>query len=159
MHTSLSNRRFSLKLVDSMFCARYPQFDNWVSTSFRWLTPSEVNKYQDEVKRPSKVLITTAVAMAAVVASLTPSMTTSHLDQDNLTDTSPTSNDFPDGPADNVPDGATPDVGGDIAWLNINELNDKDADSLQKCINTCVERWKAAGPEVLFAILVEVSFM
>ncbi|KAJ7342568.1 hypothetical protein DFH08DRAFT_1012260 [Mycena albidolilacea] len=157
----------SLKLVDSMFCAGHPRFDNRASTSFCWLTPSEVDNYQDEVKRSSKVPMTTAAAMAAVAASLagatpvaTPSTssTTPHPDQGDVTNASPTSNDFPDGPADNVPDGETPDVDGDIAWLNVNELNDEDADSLQKCVNTCVERWKAAGPEArkkmfaLFAI-------
>lgn len=32
--------------------------------------------------------------------------------------------------------------GQDLAWLNITEL-----DELAKCMNTCVERWKNAGPE------------
>ncbi|KAJ7936673.1 hypothetical protein B0H13DRAFT_1589410 [Mycena leptocephala] len=63
---------------------------------------------------------------------------------------------FPDGPA--ATDDASPDADGDFAWLNVNELNPDDVDSLQKCVNTCVERWKAAGPEAwkkmfaLFAI-------
>ncbi|KAJ6550352.1 hypothetical protein B0H10DRAFT_2169935 [Mycena sp. CBHHK59/15] len=47
---------------------------------------------------------------------------------------------------------------GDIAWLNVNELSGAEAEELAKCLNTCVERWKAAGPEArkkmfaLFAI-------
>lgn len=47
---------------------------------------------------------------------------------------------------------------GDIAWLNVNELSAQETDELVKCLNTCVERWKAAGPEArkkmfaLFAI-------
>jgi hypothetical protein len=45
----------SLKLVDSTFRAGHPRFDNRTSTSFRWLTPTEVNKYQDEVKKSAKV--------------------------------------------------------------------------------------------------------
>ncbi|KAJ7257566.1 hypothetical protein B0H12DRAFT_1015347 [Mycena haematopus] len=45
----------SLKLVDSTFRAGHPRFDNRTSTSFRWLTPAEVNKYQDEVKLAPKV--------------------------------------------------------------------------------------------------------
>jgi hypothetical protein len=46
---------------------------------------------------------------------------------------------------------------GDIAWLNLNELSSTEAE-LQKCVNTCVERWRNAGPEArkkmfaLFAI-------
>ena len=30
----------------------------------------------------------------------------------------------------------------EIAWLNVNEHED-----LAKCLNTCVDRWKNAGPE------------
>jgi hypothetical protein len=46
----------------------------------------------------------------------------------------------------------------DIAWLNINELEGAEADELSKSVDTCVERWRAAGPEArkkmfaLFAI-------
>jgi hypothetical protein len=42
-----------------------------------------------------------------------------------------------------------------IAWLNVNELSSQDSDELAKCLNTCVEHWKAVGPEArkkLFAI-------
>jgi hypothetical protein len=66
----------------------------------------------------------------------------------------PNSHDFPDGPADFPVDSDD----GDVAWLNINELSGDDANELQKCVDTCVERWKAAGPEArkkmfaLFAI-------
>ncbi|KAJ6481138.1 hypothetical protein C8R45DRAFT_1054313 [Mycena sanguinolenta] len=70
----------SLKLVDSTFRAGNPRFDNRKSTSFRWLTPSEVDKYKDEVKNAPK-------------------------------------------------------------------LSSEETDELTKCLNTCVERWKAAGPE------------
>ncbi|KAJ7495746.1 hypothetical protein B0H11DRAFT_2155923 [Mycena galericulata] len=92
----------SLKLVDSTFQAGNPRFDSRRSSSFRWLTPAEVDKYQDEVKNAPK------------------------------------------GPADTPYDDA-PD--GDVAWLNINELNPDDVNELEKCVDTCVERWKAAGPE------------
>jgi hypothetical protein len=50
------------------------------------------------------------------------------------------------------------DDDGDTAWLNINELNSAEAEELANSVNTCVERWKAAGPEArkkmftLFAI-------
>ncbi|KAJ6583125.1 hypothetical protein DFH09DRAFT_1076280 [Mycena vulgaris] len=36
----------------------------------------------------------------------------------------------------------------DIAWLNVNELQAEDAHELEACINVCVERWRAAAPEV-----------
>lgn len=45
----------SLKLVDSTFRAGNPRFDNRKSTSFRWLTPQQVDKYMDEVKNAPKV--------------------------------------------------------------------------------------------------------
>ncbi|KAJ7199256.1 hypothetical protein GGX14DRAFT_536557 [Mycena pura] len=36
---------------------------------------------------------------------------------------------------------------GDIAWLNVLEVDESDAADLAKSVNICVERWKAAGPE------------
>ncbi|KAJ7279762.1 hypothetical protein C8J57DRAFT_1434098 [Mycena rebaudengoi] len=39
------------------------------------------------------------------------------------------------------------DDDGDIAWLNVNELSAADTEELAKCLDTCVERWKAAGLE------------
>jgi hypothetical protein len=39
------------------------------------------------------------------------------------------------------------DLDDDIAWLNVNELEKDDADELVRCLNTCVDRWKAAGPD------------
>lgn len=30
----------------------------------------------------------------------------------------------------------------DVAWLNVTEI-----DELAQCVNTCVERWRNAGPE------------
>lgn len=45
----------SLKLVDSTFRSGHPRFDNRQSRSFRWLTPSEVDKYKDEVAKSAKV--------------------------------------------------------------------------------------------------------
>ncbi|KAJ7267850.1 hypothetical protein C8J57DRAFT_1435830 [Mycena rebaudengoi] len=95
----------SLKLVDSAFRAGSVRPDDRTLTSFRWLTPDQVNVYQDEVVNSQK-------------------------SQDD----------------------------GDVAWLNINELNSNETEELAKCISTCVERWKAAGPEArkkmfaLFAI-------
>jgi hypothetical protein len=36
---------------------------------------------------------------------------------------------------------------GELAWLNVNELDSMDAEQLANCINTCVDRWRSAGPE------------
>jgi hypothetical protein len=33
----------------------HPRFDNRQSRLFRWLTPSEVDKYKDEVAKSAKV--------------------------------------------------------------------------------------------------------
>ncbi|KAJ6553934.1 hypothetical protein DFH09DRAFT_1318585 [Mycena vulgaris] len=121
----------SLKLVDSTFRAGHPRFDNRKSSSFRWLTPSEVDKYMNEVKNAPKVSMVTFAAMAAVTAALA---------------TSPITYVPPDNPDR------------DVAWLNVNELNTEEVNELERCVNTCVERWKAAGPEAqkkmfaLFAI-------
>jgi kynureninase len=35
----------------------------------------------------------------------------------------------------------------DVAWLNVNELEATEVAELEKCINACVERWRAAAPE------------
>jgi hypothetical protein len=47
----------SLKLVDSTFRAGNPRFDNHKTTSFWWLTPTEVDRYKDEVINSAKVCI------------------------------------------------------------------------------------------------------
>jgi hypothetical protein len=61
---------------------------------------------------------------------------------------------FPDGAAPNEEspialrqEDLCDDTEDDIAWLNINELTQEDTEDLTKCLDTCVERWKAAGPE------------
>ncbi|KAJ7815528.1 hypothetical protein B0H14DRAFT_2603415 [Mycena olivaceomarginata] len=151
----------SLKLVDSTFRAGNPRFDNRKSTSFRWLTPQQVDKYMDEVKNAPKVPMPTAASMEAISESLrstvAPDMPLAAAAADSTataTSPLPNSHDFPDGPADFPVDSDD----GDVAWLNINELGGDDANELQKCVDTCVERWKAAGPEArkkmfaLFAI-------
>jgi hypothetical protein len=53
--------------------------------------------------------------------------------------------------ADSFPDATNPIIDAlpeadvnteDVAWLNVTEI-----DELARCINTCVERWRNAGPE------------
>ncbi|KAJ6631847.1 hypothetical protein B0H10DRAFT_1937603 [Mycena sp. CBHHK59/15] len=144
----------SLKLVDSTFRAGHPRFDDRKSTSFRWLTPTEVDKYRDEVKTAPKVSMATTASLAAVTAALaTPPITLpppaspSTAQNQAAASSDPwddPSADIPDGPAD-FPGNDNPDD--DIAWLNVNELSAEDVTELERCVDTCVERWKAAGPE------------
>ncbi|KAJ7020928.1 hypothetical protein C8F04DRAFT_973468, partial [Mycena alexandri] len=93
----------SLKLVDATFLAGNTRLNNRASTSFRWLTPAQVDAFKDEVADSQKVH---------------PGATGAAIDDD-----------------------------GDIAWLNVNELSAAESDELAKCVDVCVERWKAAGPE------------
>ncbi|KAJ7690879.1 hypothetical protein B0H17DRAFT_1159884 [Mycena rosella] len=145
----------SLKLVDSTFRAGNPRFDNRKSTSFRWLTPAQVDLYQDEVKNAPKISMATAASFTAVTDALgqppgLPSSSTAPLSSPApLPSMSGTSTYQPDEDEDPLADPPVPDdtPDGDVTWLNINELADDDANELERCVNTCVERWKAAGPE------------
>lgn len=94
----------------------------------------------------------TAASLAAATEALaTPPGTTPHA-TGPVASTSTAQPDHPQmaepGPGPATPDPEDPDLpDDDIAWLNINELNEQEVDELQKCVDTCVERWKAAGPE------------
>jgi hypothetical protein len=94
----------------------------------------------------------TAASLAAVAASLAEPVT-SDIPPASSPVTDPETP--PPGPSEN-PNPVTDDD--DIAWLNVNELTEDESDELAQCVNTCVERWKAAGPEArkkmftLFAI-------
>jgi hypothetical protein len=69
---------------------------------------------------------------------------------------SPTANHAPPLGTSTFADIIEPDE--DVARLNVNELGEDLANELQRCVNTCVERWRNAGPEArkkmfaLFAI-------
>ncbi|KAJ6505586.1 hypothetical protein C8R45DRAFT_1091286 [Mycena sanguinolenta] len=114
----------SLKLVDSTFRAGNPRFDNRKSTSFRWLTPQEVDQYMNEVRNSAKVPMTTAAAMEAVTKSLRipPATVMESLHTPPAADLAAVPTGLApemaprDSPAD-IPDD------GDVAWLNVNELN------------------------------------
>ncbi|KAF7372185.1 hypothetical protein MVEN_00077700 [Mycena venus] len=147
----------SLKLVDSTFRAGNPRFDNRKLTSFRWLTPMEVDRYKDEVKNSPKMSMATPTLLAAVAASLAAgSSTASSAAQSSATpdsntpstavisDTAPFTSSSANADLANGVDGTVDD---DVAWLNVNELTSEESDELARCLNTCVERWKAAGPE------------
>ncbi|KAJ6573764.1 hypothetical protein DFH09DRAFT_1311848 [Mycena vulgaris] len=149
----------SLKLVDSTFRAGHPRFDNRKSLSFRWLTPSQVDRYQDEVKNAPKISMATAASIAAVTAALGAQAEPSTTPASNPTPASAPRQDnqaqsgFPRA-GSSTPDPDDPrlfdlpdDNDDDVAWLNINELNEEEANELERCVDTCVQRWKNAGPE------------
>ncbi|KAJ6616882.1 hypothetical protein B0H10DRAFT_1798466 [Mycena sp. CBHHK59/15] len=48
---------------------------------------------------------------------------------------------------DPSPDAEPGDLDDDVAWLNVNELESADVEELERCLNTCVDRWRAAGPD------------
>ncbi|KAJ6614643.1 hypothetical protein B0H10DRAFT_1802889 [Mycena sp. CBHHK59/15] len=84
----------SLKLVEATFRTGSLRADNRTSTSFRWLTPPQVDVFKDEVADAQRVCTT---AFRGIITH-------------------------------------SPPIGAE-------------AEELAKCLNTCVERWKAAGPE------------
>ncbi|KAJ6463583.1 hypothetical protein DFH09DRAFT_1254717 [Mycena vulgaris] len=59
----------------------------------------------------------------------------------------PASSADPDATADTHPNVNAEDLDDDVAWLNINELEATEAEELARCLNTCVDRWRAAGPD------------
>ncbi|KAJ7847108.1 hypothetical protein B0H14DRAFT_3867546 [Mycena olivaceomarginata] len=115
----------SLKHVDAALLSGKPRTDHRTSTSPRWISPKEVDELKDEVanaqaKRKKKKVPATAAPV-------------------------PTPTDTPADPsaaADSDSDGDD-----DVAWLNVNELEATEVAELEKCINACVERWRAAAPE------------
>ncbi|KAF8169212.1 hypothetical protein K438DRAFT_1983518 [Mycena galopus ATCC 62051] len=123
----------SLKLVDSTFRAGTVRPDDRASMSFRWLSPVYVDAFKDEVMNSRKVSTNRPEPQTESVPSI-PEVQ----------------------PVSEVPDSDT-DGNNDVAWLNELELG-ADAEQLKATIDTCVERWKAAGPEgrkkmfTLFAI-------
>jgi hypothetical protein len=101
----------------------------------------------------------TAAALAAVVESLGVSAAATNAPSQASPPPPPPATSPPESDAsDALPPGTSADVDDDIAWLNINELTGDESDELERCVNTCVERWKNAGPEArkkmfaLFAI-------
>ncbi|KAJ7798852.1 hypothetical protein B0H14DRAFT_3492174 [Mycena olivaceomarginata] len=158
----------SLKLVDATFLSGTTRFDNRTSTSFRWVTPEEVDIFKDEVANSQKARLKKSTAadpqQPATTAIVTPTsaVTTSATASTSASAppstpvpalTSPTTdvsaNDSPD--QGSASESAQPPISNDddpdVAWLNVNELSGGESEELAKCLNTCVERWKAAGPE------------
>ncbi|KAJ6538407.1 hypothetical protein B0H10DRAFT_2448753 [Mycena sp. CBHHK59/15] len=154
----------SLKLIDATFRTGSLRADNRASTSFRWLTPEQVDVFKDEVadaqkrareskkkKKPPAPPSATPSTTQAVEPDV---LSTAHAVEPDAETPSPSHQD--DHSDEELDPEDQPD--GDVAWLNVNELSSTEAEELAKCVDTCVERWKAAGPEArkkmftLFAI-------
>ncbi|KAF7326889.1 hypothetical protein MVEN_02582800 [Mycena venus] len=144
------------------------RLNNRASTSFRWLTPEQVDAFKDEVAKstrpkkttaatelqsavptaipaPSKSMASTSAAMSTSVPTIPSLASTSDVSAPITSDVS--GNDSPDLPSAPIADAEADNDDPDVAWLNVNELSGADSDELAKCLDTCVERWKAAGPE------------
>jgi hypothetical protein len=109
--------------------------------------------------------MSTAASLAAVVESLaapTPAIPSSSAapaaSVSSAAPSPPLSSDPEDVAWLNINELSPDDEDEDVASININELTAAESDALEKCVNTCVERWKNAGPEArkkmfaLFAI-------
>ena len=107
---------------------RYVHTDNRVSSSKRWISPEDVDIFKDEVKK--KVRYQSTILFISYFPFVQPEAQTGP-------NASP--------PVSNTTDDTLPDAdfdGEDVAWLNVTEI-----DELAQCVNTCVERWRNAGPE------------
>ncbi|KAJ7602643.1 hypothetical protein DFH06DRAFT_1276325 [Mycena polygramma] len=127
----------SMKLVADIFRAGQTRPDDRTSTSPRWITPKQVDEYKDEVANAQAKRKKKAPAKAAEhPAAAAP---------DPLSDPSTVASD---------------DEDDDVAWLNVNEMEATELAELETCINTCVERWRAAAPEArkkMFALFAVVG--
>ncbi|KAJ7753384.1 hypothetical protein DFH07DRAFT_960224 [Mycena maculata] len=132
----------SLKWVDAILRAGTTRADDRISQHDRWMTPEQVDAFKDEVsesqKRPRGSGPTLAEMHTSSSATILPA-------SGSPTTTPPASQ------PEQSPNASGPEPGDDldddVAWLNVNELDTMDAEELAKCINTCVDRWRAAGPD------------
>ncbi|KAF9486113.1 hypothetical protein BDN70DRAFT_235965 [Pholiota conissans] len=124
----------SLKLVDSTFRPGSVRLDDRSSMSFRWIAPQTVDIFKDEVARKPAQPVDPSSSQLNSTPMLAPAGV------------------IPDAPDTDLLLDADIDSE-DVAWLNVTEM-----DELAQCVNACVERWRAAGPEArkkmfsLFAI-------
>ncbi|KAJ6612066.1 hypothetical protein B0H10DRAFT_1952591 [Mycena sp. CBHHK59/15] len=148
----------SLKLVDATFRTGNLRADDRAPTSFRWLTPDQVDVFKDEVADAQK---RARASKRKSPPSTTPSAAPPPADVEIPADVPAVEPDAETPAVSHQEDtemGLGEDDNGDVAWLNINELSSAEAEELANCVDTCVERWKAAGPEarkkmfMLFAI-------
>ena len=133
----------SLKLVDSTFRSGLVRTDNRVTSSKRWISPDDVDIFKDEVNKKVLVLNNFLIIHLSNVQIQPVSQSSPGTSADSAPG--------PNTPVDSVPDPTDPIVDAlpeadvdseDVAWLNVAEI-----DELAQCVNTCVERWRNAGPE------------
>jgi hypothetical protein len=111
----------SLKLVDSTYRAGTVRTDSRMTESPRWIKPEDVDLFKDEVGK---------------VKSFLPNPDTTF--HDILPQSNRGTRQGAPAPIENTEDLSTEET----AWLNLTEHDD-----LAKCLDTCVDRWRNAGPE------------
>jgi hypothetical protein len=94
-----------------------------LGTHVHWIEPEEVDRFKDDVANSEERKVSRH--LPNVLLSISLSQREKAMNQDTITNLA-----------------VDPDLTGDIAWLNVNEIND-----LKKCADLCVDRWKAAGPD------------
>jgi hypothetical protein len=102
----------SLKLIDTAYRHGTTHSDDHTLKNPQWIEDEEVDKYKDEVKNSAKV----GFVFRLYIKLRHPQKSGRETDDAHLSN--------------------------DVAWLNINEL-----DELEKCVDTCVDCWKAASPK------------
>ena len=118
----------SLKLVDSTYHAGSVRTDSRKLESPRWISPEDVDLFKDEVGKVRPLLLYIIPHIMTIPQDVRQGVPAN---------------------ADHIEDIASEET----AWLNVTEHDD-----LAKCLNTCVDRWRNAGPEArkkmfaLFAI-------
>ena len=128
-----------MKLVDSTYRASTVQTDSRTTQSPCWINPEEVNVFKDEVAKVRSIL--SFRYMIVMVSSIQSNPQTS---RDGPSQSDQQSTTAPAALADLASE--------ETAWLNVTEHND-----LAKCLDTCVDRWRNAGPEArkkMFALFV-----
>lgn len=129
----------SLKLVDSTYRAGNVRKDSRATESPRWINPEGVDIFKDEV---AKVRSTYSLYIIVIDFSIQSNSRTSRPGPSQ-----------PDQQSSMAPEDLSDLTGEETAWLNVTEHDD-----LAKCLDTCVDRWRNAGPEArkkmfaLFAI-------
>ncbi|PPQ93691.1 hypothetical protein CVT25_001399 [Psilocybe cyanescens] len=115
-----------------------------VDNSLHWITPEDVDAFKDEVHRKVRLIFNTLASLtiqhqnpSSAPTATPPPSSTQNPASSNVSVSHPT----PAGNGEPAVD-PLPDIDDDMAWLNINEI-----DELSQCMNTCIEQWRNAGPE------------
>ncbi|KAJ7765467.1 hypothetical protein DFH07DRAFT_955712 [Mycena maculata] len=146
----------SLKLVWDAFRAGNPRADDQISSHDRWITVDQVDVFKDKVSESQKRPRGTGPVLSQMHSSATASIA-----KPSGSPAAPCGTvTAPESPSARETQEAPPeDLDDNIAWLNVNKVDAMEVEELAKCINTCVDRWRNAGPEqhkkmfALFAVL------